>query len=217
MPELYTNREMPGLYTNCEMSELYTNYEHELILGSKQICKVNSDKAENMTTCRLETLISGQVDRDTHKGTHCLAGVVPISPHKDPTEERLIVMARPMEMQLGYLKPDIPLFVVMVGESEGQWAIDEARMLSIRTRNDKGLGGHFERVAERALVPEEQHYKRTIPWEGVTLELYTIGTFDSYLQQRFKGESKWERIEHMDTWEPFECGGRWSECDDKIK
>ncbi|KAK0437418.1 hypothetical protein EV421DRAFT_1739129 [Armillaria borealis] len=78
--------------------------------------------------------------------------------------------------------------------------------LSIQTRNDKGLGGHFERVVERALVPEEQHYKRIIPWEGVTLELYTIGTFDSYLQQRFKGESKWEGIEHTDTWEPFECG-----------
>ncbi len=47
--------------------------------------------------------------------------------------------------------------------------------------------------------------------------LYTIGTFDSYLQQWFKGESKWKGIEHTDTWEPFECGGRWSKSDDKIK
>ncbi len=36
-------------------------------------------------------------------------------------------------MQLWYLELDVPSFVVMVGESEGQWVIDEAKII---TTND---------------------------------------------------------------------------------
>ncbi len=74
-----------------------------------------------------------------------------------------------------------------------------------------GFGGTFWEGCWYWL--EEQHYKRRMAWESVTSKLYTIrtcdnlytmlyaiGTFDSYLQQRFKGEGNWAYLGCIWVW-----------------